>query len=231
MFHHRHLAGVVCLSIWAALGSVPLVRADGLTIQVTEVGTATIEILDNGPFDSDPSIGAISVITDALNPMLTNYNFSSLRTTSNSAVIGARPLLKVSGTVVRATSTRQKSSILIQVTDAAFSDLTATRLRTAATEVFQNAGRGDVLMSRAFLDPMNQPFGTGVTGPLVKANVPPGQSADIPLALSQTSNPVRLPLLGQLYSLTSDLMVSLGASTVDEPRTLDFTGVTSASKP
>ena len=230
MFHHRLLAGVICLSIWAALGSVSVVRADGLTIAVTEVAGATIEILDNGPLDSDANLGTISVITDAINPMLTNYNFSSLRTTSNSAIIGARPLLKVSGTVVRATSTRHKASILIQVTDGAFSDLTVRRLRTAATEVFQNASGGDLLMSRSFLGPMNRPFGKGVTGPLVKGAVPSGQSAAIPHALSQTSGPARLPLLGQLYSLTNDVMVSLGASIVDEPRTIDFTGVTSASK-
>ena len=47
----------------AGLGSP--VRADGLTIAVTEAGGAAIEILDNGPLDSDPSNGAITVIAEA----------------------------------------------------------------------------------------------------------------------------------------------------------------------
>ena len=82
MFYHRHLTGAICLSVWAALGSVSVVRADGLAIAVTEIGGATIEILDNGPLDADPSEGSITVIAEALNPMLMNFSFSSLRATS-----------------------------------------------------------------------------------------------------------------------------------------------------
>ena len=229
MFHHRHLAAMICLSIWAALGSVSLVRADGLTIAVTEVGGATIEILDNGPLDSDPSEGSITVIAEALNPILMNFNFSSLRLTSNSSEVGASPVLKVSGTVVRVTTTGQKSRILIQGTDAAFADQTVTRLRTTATEIFLNAHGGDQLMDRSFLDPLNRWFGKGVPGPSVKGAPPAGHSRDIPAALAQGSNAVRLPLLGSLYSITNEIELSLGVSTPDNPRTVDFVGVTSAS--
>jgi hypothetical protein len=231
MFHHRCLAGVTCLSIWAALCSVSLVRADGLTIAVTEAGGATIEILDNGPLDSDPSNGAITVIAEALNPMLTDFNFASLRTTSNSSVFGARPILKVSGTVVRATTSGQRSSILIQATDSAFTNLHATRLRTAATEMFLNSRGRDQLICRSFLDPMNQPFGKGVAGPTVKGVLPPSHSAYTPAALAQVKGPDRIPLLGQPYSMTNEVLASLGVSTVDDPRTIDFVGVTSLSNP
>jgi len=133
MFHHRHLASVICLSIWAALGSVSLARADGLAIAVTETGGATIQILDNGPLDSDTADGSITGIAEALNPMLMDFNFSSLRVTSNSSVVGASPVLKVSGTVLRTTATARRSSILIQATDGAFTNLTVTRIRTTAT--------------------------------------------------------------------------------------------------
>jgi hypothetical protein len=230
MFYHRHLTGVICLSFWTALGSISVVRADGLAITVTETGGATIEILDNGPLDSDSSDGSITVIADALNTTLTNFNFSSLRATSNSSVFGARPILKVSGTVLRATTTGQRSSILIQASDASFTNLTVTRIFTAATEMFVNARSGDQLIGRSFLDPLNQLFGNRVPGPSVKGAVPSGQSANIPAALSQGSNPARLPLLGSLYSLTNEMEVSLGVSSPDDPRAIDFVGVTSASK-
>jgi hypothetical protein len=229
VFHHQHFAGVICLSIWAALGSVSLARADGLAIAVTETDGATIEILDNGPLDSDTADGSITVIAEALNPMLTNFNFSSLRATSNSSLVGASPVLKISGTVLRATTTGQRSSILIQATDAAFTDQTVTRLRTTATEMFLNARGGDQLISRSFLDPLNQWFGKGVPGPSVKGAVPSDHSRNIPAALSQGSGPVRLPLLGSPYSMTNEMEVSLGANSPDDPRTIDFVGVTTAS--
>ena len=93
-----------------------------------------------------------------------------------------------------------------------------------------NARGGDQLIDRSFLDPLNRLFGTGVPGPSVKGAVPSGKSANLPSALSQGSNPVRLPLLGSPYSVTNEMQVSLGASSPDDPRAIDFVGVTSASK-
>lgn len=231
MFHHRHFASVICVSIWAALGSVSIVRADDLTIAVTEDNGATIEIVDNGALDSDPGNGSITVIVDELNLLLTNFNFSCLRMTSNSSMLGSRPVLKITGTVVRATATGQISSILIQGTDASFTDQTVTRLRTTATEMFVNGLGGDQLTCRSYLDPMNQPFGKGIAGSTVKGVLSTGQSAAIPAALAQRSSALRLPLLGSPYSITNEIAVSLGVSSQDGPRTIDFTGVTSASKP
>ena len=202
MFHHRHFASVICVSIWAALGSVSLVRADGLSIAVTEDNGATIEIVDNGALDSDPGNGSITVIVDELNLLLTNFNFSSLRMTSNSSMLGSRPVLKITGTVVRATATGQISSILIQGTDASFTDQTVTRLRTTATEMFVNGTGGDQLTCRSYLDPMNQPFGKGIPGPTVKGVSPPVSpqpspprwlSAPVPCACLCWARPTRSP--------------------------------------
>jgi len=97
--------------------------------------------------------------------------------------------------------------------------------------MFLNTRSGDQLISRSFLDPMNRWFGKGVPGPTVKGSVNSSQSADIPAALSQGSNPVRLPLLGSLYSISNEIEVSLGVSPPVDPRTVDFVVVTSASKP
>jgi hypothetical protein len=83
MFMNRGIAALVFLTLGTALGAISPAQADVLSVMVTEDGGAPFEILDNGPLDSDTSEGAITVLTDALNPVLTNFDFSSLRATSN----------------------------------------------------------------------------------------------------------------------------------------------------
>src|SRR5262245_558366 len=73
MFMNRWIAALAFLTLVAALGSALPAQADTLGIMVTEDGGAPIEILDNGPLDSDNNEGAITVFTDALNPVLMNF--------------------------------------------------------------------------------------------------------------------------------------------------------------
>jgi hypothetical protein len=70
------------------VGAISPAHADALSILIAEDEGAPVEILGNGPLDTDASEGAITVLRDALNPVLTNFNFSSLRATSNDSLTG-----------------------------------------------------------------------------------------------------------------------------------------------
>jgi hypothetical protein len=230
MFTNRSIASLAFLTLGTALGAISPAQADVLSIMVTEDGEAPFEILDNGPLDADTNEGAITVLTDALNPVLTNFSFSSLRATSNGSLTGGHPRLTISGTVVRATASGLNTSIQIQVTDTSFTDQAATRLRTSATEILINTASGDKLVGQSFFDPTNQPYGTMVPGPIVAGAARGNQAPEIPVALSQEPKPLRLSPPPPAYSLTTEVGVRLGGSAVaSDPRTVQFVCVTSVT--
>ena len=192
MSMNRSIATLAFLTLGTALGAISPAQADVLSIMVTEDGGAPVELLDNGPLDADANEGAITVITDALNPLLTNFNFSNLRATSNGSSTWGHPRLTISGTVVRATASGPDANIQIQVTDTSFTDQAATRLRTSATEILINSVSGDKLVGQSFFDPTNERYGTMVSGPMVMGAARGNQAPEIPVALSQEPKPVRL---------------------------------------
>ncbi len=228
MLMNRSITALAFLTLVAALGSALPAQADTLAIMVTEGGGAPIEILDNGPLDVDNNEGAITVFTDALNSVLMNFNFSSLRATSNGSLTGGHPRLTTSGTVVRAAGLGAAARILIQVTDTSFADQAATRLRTSATEILVNTTSGDKLVGQSFYDPTNERYGTRFAGPKVTGAARGNQASEIPVALSQEPKPVRLPSPPPAYSMTTEVGVCLGPSSLaSDPRSIDFVCVTS----
>jgi len=210
-------------------------HAGNLEIIITESGGPPILIGDNGALDTDPTVGVINVDTSpggGINLLLTDYQFASLRATSNSPSGDVRPLLSVSGTVLRAADV-PKSTVTISVSDADFNYVGAIRLLTSASETFENTARGDRYACQSFLDTQNTVFGRSVSGAkLTDSPYDPFLPQDVPISLAQNAWPTRFPAPAVPYSLTAQADITLGKSgTLGEPRSVHFSIVTTVRRP
>ena len=189
MFRDRWHAIPAVLTFLAAVCLAGPARA-GLTIEIVDPDAGPVRMVDNDAFDTDAEPGVIAVNVELLNLLLINFNFTSLRATSNSPSGDVRPLLSISGTVLRAADAPRRSTVAIRVSDADFNYAGVVRLRTSASATFSNTARGDRYASQSFLDTGNAILGRSVTGAkLIDTPFDPSRPEEIPIALAQNAKP------------------------------------------
>lgn len=233
MFRERWHAMVGVLGLLLTLSASQSARAQTLSIEVVDPDAGSIQVFDNGALDSDQAPGVIAADVDLLNSMLVNFSFVSLRATSNSPAPGIRPLLSLSGKILRAADAGSRSTVTIRVSDVDFDYAGATWLRTSISETFENVSDGDRVACRSYLDPADVAFGESIRGTRVTVTPRPVNGAtDIPTAASQNASPTRLNRLTVPYSMTSEVEVTLGKSgPANEPRSVQFSVATCVTKP
>jgi hypothetical protein len=196
-----------------AVGSTAL--ASPITLKVTE-GAFTLEIVDNDGFDTNPTVGTISVDTALLNPFLTGYSFTSLGATSTGTS------LMQTGTATR-TPTAGVSTVVVTASDTEYA-LLASAMTNSASETFANAAAGDSATFQGFFGAGNLLYDSSVPSPLL-AFIPPIGAG--PFA---TGNPgVMTPLGAQptLFSLTNTSSLTLNGISATNGGRVTFTGLTS----
>jgi hypothetical protein len=230
---------MVAFAVLAAMIAAAPVRGGSLEIEVTDTAGDDVVITDNGPLDSNPTVGVIDVNVESLNGSLVNSNpltdlsFTTLRATSNAPGGTVRPLLSLSGTVARAAGSTSSSTVTIRVSDNDFNFAGASRVRTSSSETFLNTGNGDRFTIQGFLDPGDVLFGMAILGP--SSTVSPHHPArrdEVPVSMSQNPRPVGVPAQDGPFALTAQVEVTLGRATaVDEDRSVQFATATAATKP
>lgn len=231
MFRERWHATPAVLAFLAAMCLAAPARA-GLSIEIVDPAAGPIQLVDNGPLDTDREPGVIAVDAEQLNLLLTDFQFASLRATSNSPSGDVRPLLTISGEVLRAADAANKSTATIRVSDADFNYTGAIRLRTSASELFANTVRGDRYACQSFLDRGNVIFGKSDSGAkLTDSPFNPSRSEEVPIALAQNAKPTHMPAPAVPYSLTSQADITLGTSvSLGEPRSVHFSIATTVTR-
>jgi len=227
----RYLRGMLVLGAAAlALIGVSSNARAGLELIVTEGGGPPIVITDGGALDQDGVVnGSINVLTDGLNPLLTNFAFGSLGAASN-ALVGSgddNATIAQVGSLVR-TATAGSQSITVQaVEDNFLFPVTDPKsMRTSASDTFANTTAGDSRTFQSTLDATGS--GGGLVNSPLLAFVPPVGAGPF-----STSNPgVNTPLGAQPlpFTLSNTTVITLGAnpSSTTPQRDL-FTGATTVS--
>jgi hypothetical protein len=208
-------------------------RAD-FEILVTESGGPTIPIVNDGPLDTNTTtLGVINVNTAALNALLTQFDFTSLGSSSNrlfgTPFSNDTASLNQTGAVQRS-GLSGTASITVTAfdTDFLFPSSNPKTMRTAASDTFSFTSAGQSRTFQSFFDPTNStPPGAGIASPLL-AFIPP-----VGVGPFGTSNPgVDTPLGTQPipFGLSNTTVITLGPLTSASAIPTDqFTGATTVT--
>ncbi len=202
-------------------------RASSILITVTEAGGPSIPILDNGPFDTDPTAGRINVNPGVLNVILINFQFAGLHAVSNSpgAPDPAGAFLTIGGEVLT-TGALSPASITIDVSDTDYTlPVGSSRtLFSSASATFTAAPAGN---SQDFTSWYNASNVLGDKG------TPSASLINTSTGVHSNSHGANAPgvMVGNVnpYGLTNETVISLSPPAAGQSADLVFGGSTQIS--
>lgn len=199
------LAALIGLSLLAMAAPA---RAD-FQMTVTESGGAPIVITFGSPLDLSTNPNVITVDTNALNSLLTNFSFSSLSANSNFGPgPGSEADLTVGGTAQRLVGAGASTiTITTTATDYGFPSNPAT-LKSSTSSTFTNYVSGNSQSFQSFYDQNNATY--GMTQPSPVLNITPSVTDPF----SQGKDAPNTAIAGGVtpFSLTNVTAITLGPS-------------------
>jgi hypothetical protein len=223
----RHFLTCIACALSVLALTADEARALSLTLTVTEsAGGASVQIVDGGSLDLDPTIGVILVNTTGLNPLLANYAFTALGATSNAPGNVTQAVLTQNGTA-QLIAGGGGGSINITASDVDFNLPSGPGgfLRSSASDTYTNSPTGDSHAFTSWFNPNNLINATQVASGTVTLTAvnPPNPNSH---SNDATPTPVNLTIP---YGLTSTAVLTLTGGTTALPSQIQYTGSTTIS--
>lgn len=225
------------MQVTYAVGAVTLIAAAAPVAHASLVITlvvngVSVSMADDGPFDSDPTVGTIDANTSALNTLFApmNVQFTSLGATSNASLgtptSSTSAMITQNGSVHFGPAALIPATITVDTLDSFAFPATPAVMSQSAADTFAFTQPGQSRTFRSFFD---RGAGNEVDAPLDTFTPPVGPG---PFG---TSNPGQTTPLGsqsQPFTLGNESLITLvPPSNAATPETDQFSGITIVAVP
>jgi len=201
-----------------------------LELLVTGSGGPTISIIDNGPLDTDPTIGSIQADTSILNAILlaggSGYQFNTLGASSNSPGSASLATLSQTGQVQLTPGGTGSIRVLASDADYLLPSGVSNALLDSSSSTFTSAPAGDSQMFTSYFNPSNTLGATEVASPSVDLV----STGTLPNSQAGDAAPVSVSSLAP-YGLSDTAIITLSGGAPGAPSQLQFAGTTAVTAP